>query len=602
MFLCFKRRHYNKSPVVWISNYLYWQDNCPELAKLLEESTIALDEYPVEHTHSIVRRSTNITDEPNIVIRKVKNVFSNKESQKNFRATFGHVKNFTFAKNKLKKMKLKAARFLLKLFRDIANQKSQAGRKTVAGKVKWTLPTILPGSELDERVLPLGFQTSCPPNSTYACDHQQCDQPTDTSKPWYICEGCCHSYHNQCLQEGLPCSICQDFIKTRAKDLAQTAKEAVLLKNDGTNEQAEDENEDDSDDDGDADELSSSFSSSISDDNIDREIAKLNNEAKNLKPPSLTSVAAQTSDDAAFIVRKGPHCRICNHSVKGHSKKDDVKICQQCPEKKCARNGRTVECCCDWHTAQKEVCHNAPPSQTPSVSHSSQQSSTASTPSSSTLTSSLTTRNQPTPWPSFPNGQTNTILLPSSMSQSNIGGRNGSNACTIISALIVKMHLERTLPPPIRQGQLSPTFVYVFIKTIVTGNQLYDKLSRQLSTINLYVQEVVNNLPNLKLKCVAEESHITLQSLQAKLETKAYQNSVSACIAVLPSDKSLSILFEATGEMWIIDSHSHGNHGPLVAYLPYSNVRSVSGYLDRICAKYWNSKAVGADTTVLELS
>ena len=115
MFTCFKRRHSNKSPLVWIGNYLYWKDKHSQLTELLENYSVSLDEYPVEHTHSIAQRVSQITDEPSVVTSNLKNVFANKEAQANFRETFGHVKNYIFGRNQLKKMKLKAARYLLKI-------------------------------------------------------------------------------------------------------------------------------------------------------------------------------------------------------------------------------------------------------------------------------------------------------------------------------------------------------------------------------------------------------------------------------------------------------------------------------------------------------
>ena len=68
----------------------------------------------------------------------------------------------------------------------------------------------------------------------------------------------------------------QDFINTRADDLAWISKGAVLLLHDGNKEEAKDGNNDG------ADKLSRSLSSSMSDDNLEREIAKLDNKAKNL--------------------------------------------------------------------------------------------------------------------------------------------------------------------------------------------------------------------------------------------------------------------------------------------------------------------------------
>ena len=141
----------------------------------------------------------------------------------------------------------------------------------------------------------------------------------------------------------------------------------------------------------------------------------------------------------------------------------------------------------------------------------------------------------------------------------------------------------------------------IFIQAIERGNQLYDTISDQLNTVNLYDLEVVNYFPNLKLRCGTEESHATLQTLQQILETKASNKVIAACIAVLPPDKSVSILFEATGDIWIVDSHSHCNNGPLVNLLPYQCIKSVSRHMDNMCQKYWNSNAVGAETTMLDL-
>ena len=607
MFVCFKRRHYNKSPLVWLSNYLYWTKNCPQLASLMEQFITSFDEYPVEHTHSVVRRVTNLTNELSVVIRKIKNVFANKQSQANFRETFGHVKNYTFGKNKLKKMKLKAAQYLLKLFRHIANKKTQPAKKVSAGKTTWILPTILPGSEADERVLTLAFHADCPPNPSHVCDHQQCPHTNDKSKAWYVCEGCSHSYHNSCLQEGMPCVICQTFIKEKSKELAQKAKDTILQEENDSRQHDDDgiTDGDDNDDGDDADELALSFSATLSEDHFTQEIAKLNEEAKRLKPPSLTPITTQTTTTSA--VRKGPHCKECQHSTKDHLKQGDTKICQQCPDNKCSRTGRAIPCSCDWHTAESEINSTQISASPPATN--------ATGPQQFTVTSQPTTNapqaSQPiqsvqppaTQIARVTQHQPTEFLLPSTYSQSTIGGRNGSNACTVISALLVKMHLEGSLPARRRFGQLhlSPVFVYIFMQAITKGNQIYDSLSTKLN-INLYVQEVVNNLQNLKLKSTHEQSHPTLQSLQCMLEGKASQKVKSACIIVLPPDKSLSLLFETSGDIWIVDSHSHNVQSAMVVYYPYSIITSLSRYLDAACNKYWKSTAVGADTTVLELA
>ena len=47
MFYCFRRHHYDKAPLVWLSNILYWQKNNPALLDVLKEYLSVTDEYPV---------------------------------------------------------------------------------------------------------------------------------------------------------------------------------------------------------------------------------------------------------------------------------------------------------------------------------------------------------------------------------------------------------------------------------------------------------------------------------------------------------------------------------------------------------------------------
>ena len=67
MFFCFRRRHYNKSPLVWFSNVLFWKDGggSRDIYNVFAENLSVIDEYFVEHVHSVIRRQTKVsgTDE-----------------------------------------------------------------------------------------------------------------------------------------------------------------------------------------------------------------------------------------------------------------------------------------------------------------------------------------------------------------------------------------------------------------------------------------------------------------------------------------------------------------------------------------------------------
>ena len=50
MFTCLRRRHYNKTPLVWINMCLHWGKYSPNLYELLRKYITIFDEYPVENT------------------------------------------------------------------------------------------------------------------------------------------------------------------------------------------------------------------------------------------------------------------------------------------------------------------------------------------------------------------------------------------------------------------------------------------------------------------------------------------------------------------------------------------------------------------------
>eukprot|EP00112_Aurelia_sp_Birch-Aquarium-sp1_P017527 Seg4073.2 transcript_id=Seg4073.2/GoldUCD/mRNA.D3Y31 product="hypothetical protein" protein_id=Seg4073.2/GoldUCD/D3Y31 len=116
MFLCFGRRHYNKSPLVLLSSILYWEKNKPDLFEVVSNNIAAIDEYRVENTHSIIRGNTNSADSPQQLTRKAKAIFSSKTTQHSFKSTFSPSKNFRFSQDQLQSLKVKAAEVLADVF------------------------------------------------------------------------------------------------------------------------------------------------------------------------------------------------------------------------------------------------------------------------------------------------------------------------------------------------------------------------------------------------------------------------------------------------------------------------------------------------------
>ena len=164
MFFCFKRHHYNKAPLVWLSNLLHWKSKDHPLFHTLMTQLNAFDEYPVENFHSILRAQTSHSDSGDLLHQKARALDSNKATSTNFCSVFSVPKKYTFSRSGLEELKLDAARFICEILRNIKDSPNTAHQvprpKGRAKNVKyWKLPhlygedTIVPS-----KILPLGFQ------------------------------------------------------------------------------------------------------------------------------------------------------------------------------------------------------------------------------------------------------------------------------------------------------------------------------------------------------------------------------------------------------------------------------------------------------------
>jgi len=75
MFVCLKRRHYNKAPLVWLAMVTHWGIHQPGLYQMVQSNLALFDEYPVENAHSIIGAKTDDSDTAEQLIQKAKAPF-----------------------------------------------------------------------------------------------------------------------------------------------------------------------------------------------------------------------------------------------------------------------------------------------------------------------------------------------------------------------------------------------------------------------------------------------------------------------------------------------------------------------------------------------
>ena len=167
----------------------------------------------MENTHSIIRKTINLLDPVSVMVKKVKAIFANKTAQATFRETFGYTKNYTFSKNEMHYLKLKAAKFILGCLRKISSQQSNVQFKVINGQKVWKMPCFLEKlSSTYDFFLSVSIQKEVPPVSEKACDYHQCINSSNAVQEWYINEGCSHSFHTSCVSKNLPCPLCTAFL------------------------------------------------------------------------------------------------------------------------------------------------------------------------------------------------------------------------------------------------------------------------------------------------------------------------------------------------------------------------------------------------------
>ena len=157
MFYCFNRRHYDKAPLIWLSNIMYWQKFRPHIYDIVRGNITLLDEYGVENTHSILRAQTKPYYTLDQLFQKAKGIFASKAEQHNFCSAFTPPHYYSFSGNQLNYLKVKAATILKGIFVN-KSEKLSTGQYEVYQRLR-------DGNSIQHQCLPLGFHCTIPPHA-----------------------------------------------------------------------------------------------------------------------------------------------------------------------------------------------------------------------------------------------------------------------------------------------------------------------------------------------------------------------------------------------------------------------------------------------------
>ena len=186
------------------------------------------------------------------------------------------------------------------------------------------------------------------------------------------------------------------------------------------------------------------------------------------------------------------------------------------------------------------------------------------------------------------------------LSQSTIGGREGSNACTLIASMVGYHFVKLGLPEP-TSSTLPSQWFEVVVDSMLEGNALHDLLFDGEAR-NLDIEDAVESCGNdLHISTYDQPIGFDLRngdlsplfhSLQARVTHHERQVAV-----LIYGDQSVAVLMWETGAFAIIDSHTHGQYGALICYAPAGQTSStdIVTWLSKGVQKYLN-KSLGLCT------
>lgn len=154
--------------------------------------------------------------------------------------------------------------------------------------------------------------------------------------------------------------------------------------------------------------------------------------------------------------------------------------------------------------------------------------------------------------------------FPSTIAQSSLGGRQGSNACPIIAVRFGDYAMMHKLDISLLWGQLPQLWITLFVNAICDGNHIYDDHFGD-TAVYLDVEDVVQ----------ASGTECNVQSVSAIFgfnnangfaDLAAHLGNVlqPSYGVLIANDKSVGILVQANGLCALIDSHVHNNSGAVI--------------------------------------
>ena len=168
----------------------------------------------------------------------------------------------------------------------------------------------------------------------------------------------------------------------------------------------------------------------------------------------------------------------------------------------------------------------------------------------------------------FVDGDVRSWMFPAEFCQSSIDGRNGSNACSVISLAVAHTFLTVDIPLPL-ENHLPSDWTKLLYLCMRLGNALYDNARQSLPHRYLNAAEGAQLFSNYATVNVGqpypvrvEDQHI-LSTIEEQLRVLTRHKKRCAALFIY-DDKTVAFLVGKHGNVAVIDSHSHPPYGAAI--------------------------------------
>ena len=454
-----------------------------------------------------------------------------------------------------------AAEYLVGKFGEIAENKL-VNQKIRGGK-KFKFPSF--HTEVDKKVMPIGFRWNSSPDETLECDLPLCAQ---TESCAITSLACGHSFHTGCLRrEGklVPCPVCWPNLKNEITKLATSWNSGLLNPQQTSPEPESNDQSTDSPNDSVPEIPVSSTSPSLYSD--------LKHKIDGFPTPSTITY----SSASARRTVQTTNSTAMSSAAQQTATTSTESTSQAMSATSAAQQTATTS------TESTSQTMSATSTSPRTNAMSAERSSAISAPQQLAATSTMST----SPLHSFSipvissqqHGNVTSWMFPQNYSQSTIFGRTqGSNACTFIalltgSAYVANASILQQLP---NCGDLPNAWFIVLAQCMVNGNRLYDAATQHTPSVMFGVREAAEAMKQLARIAYISQEHqcdfeATLESARLSTFLKNLNND---CVAVNINSSRTTVYMKSHTDFIFFDSHRHqdGMKGAVLVKADHSSL------------------------------